>query len=232
MTDFDFATQNTINHYRNRLDDIREWREQLSDTIGTITGYSMDLSGVTTNHTPRLPGGDALAMLAPYSDGLSEPDDLPHPAQIIIEGAHAIDRMQNRPARNYTMSEALHRNRTALPWLHENGHLQTWATDIDQLWHRLGRLTGHIEKPQPQKWDGHITDYADQIPDNTRLTLQEADHFNPGIRNRVEADRSKQKTAAKTQGRDPQYKCTPDKNNRYLVADLRQHHGFPRKVAP
>ena len=35
MDDFDFATQNTINHYRNKLHDIHTWHQQLTDTMTT-----------------------------------------------------------------------------------------------------------------------------------------------------------------------------------------------------
>ena len=211
--DPDFETQNTINHYRNRLTDIRDWIPQLTDTMLTISGYSMNLSGVTANSSPQLPGGDALTMLAPYSDGNLEPDDTPHPAQIIIEGAHAIDRAQARGTREYTFAEAWARNHTAIPWLHANGHLQAWAEEIDALWNRLGRLTGNIEKPAPTTWPGHITEYADQIPDHTKLTLQEADHFWPGIHTRIRTQRSRGQTTP-----------TPDQTGRYTAEELRNYH--------
>lgn len=149
--DQDFETQNTINHYRNKLHDIHEWHQQLNDTIGTISGYSMDLSGVTSPATPRLPGGDALAMLAPYSDGHLEPDDLPHPTQILTNHAHTIDHLQQHTPTTYTLTTALRRNHDAIPWLHANGHLPKWATEINQLWTRLGKITGNLQpNPQPQ----------------------------------------------------------------------------------
>lgn len=213
MDDFDLATQNTINHYRNKLHDIHTWHQQLNDTMTTITSHTMNLAPTTHTPTPKLPGGDALAMLAPYNTNATEPDDLPHPTQILTNHAHTIDHLQQRTPTTYTLTTALRRNHDAIPWLHKHGHLHKWATEINQLWTRLGKITGNLQpNPQPQ-WTGHITDYADQIPDNTKLTLKEADHFWPGIHNRIRTQKSRGRTTP-----------TPDTQGRYTAADLRNYH--------
>ena len=54
MDDFDLATQNTINHYRNKLHDIHTWHQQLNDTMTTITSHTMNLAPTTHTPTPRL----------------------------------------------------------------------------------------------------------------------------------------------------------------------------------
>lgn len=151
MDDFDLATQNTINHYRNKLHDIHTWHQQLNDTMTTITSHTMNLAPTTHTPTPKLPGGDALAMLAPYNPNATEPDDLPHPAQILTNHAHTIDHLQQHTPTTYTLTTALRRNHDAIPWLHANGHLPKWATEINQLWTRLGKITGNLQpNPQPQ----------------------------------------------------------------------------------
>lgn len=232
MLDNEFKTINLINHYRNRLDDIRQWYGELSDTMTTITGYKMDLANTHPTGVHKLPGGDALAMRGPYSTGNTEPDDLPHPAQIIIEGAHTIDRLQNRTHRPYNFAEAYHRNHEALPWLYDNGHLQTWAIEINTLWHKLGHLTGHHNTPTTTNiFTNPITHYAPHIPAGTMLTLRQADRLSPGIENRVKRDRHAERTRAHKQNRTPTYRANPT-GTKWNINDLRTHYAFPLEKPP
>lgn len=214
----DFEHLNQIARYRNRLDDIREWRSQLHDVMLSISGFAMDLTGVRGT-TDRIPGGDALAMRGPWSPDADHGDDLPHPDQVCREWMETI---AGESARTWAENWRWLRDHTSdileSPWA------DAWRTDIDSLWGRLAALTGNSE-PQPEPEPVDPATRASEIPDHTRLTLVDADRCFPGIRNRIDADRSKERARAKKEKRSPSYRCTPDRKGRYLVADLREHYG-------
>lgn len=224
----DIDDLNTIARYRNRLTDIREWRTQLTDVMLTVSGYAMDLTGVRGT-TDRIPGGDALAMLAPWAPDADHGDDLPHPDQIIREWATTIhDHQGNIPPARATWAQQWRFLYDQTPAILESPWAADWQSDIDALWHRLAALTGNAPTDTTQDVQRRLADCAHLIPDNTRMALADADKAWPGIRNRIDVDRSTERARARKEHRDPQHKCEPDDHRRYLVADLRQHYGATR----
>lgn len=218
MTSFEL-----IGTMRDRLEDVRQWREQLSDVMLTIAGYSMDLTGIRGT-TDRIPGGDALTMLGPWARDADHGDDLPHPDQILREWLETI---AERPSPG-SWEECWRWHWDSTQRILESPWAEEWQQDLTALWWRLARLTGNAPKDDaPSMADAEeIQRHAAAVPDHTMLTLREADRFAPGIENRVKRDRNAERDRARRQHRDPEYRCDPD-GPRYQVADLRRHYGFP-----
>lgn len=218
MTSFEL-----IGTMRDRLENIRQWRGQLSDVMLTISGYSMELTGIRGT-TDRIPGGDALAMLGPWAPDADHGDDLPHPDQVLREWLETI---AERPSPgSWEECWRWHWDQTQRilesPWAEE------WQQDLTALWWRLARLTGNAPKDDtPTMADAEeIQRHASAVPDHTMLTLREADRFAPGIENRVKRDRNAERDRARRDHRDPAYRCDPE-GKHWCVQDLRAHYGFP-----
>lgn len=220
-------TTHDIDEITNHLDDIRDWYPQLATTMLNAPGNTLDLTGIRGS-TSRIPGGDALTMLAPYSTGYTEPDDLPHPAQIISEWADRWRQATRTPTPEHPKwGNHLAIVRANTPWFVRQDTSGEFRTDIRALWHRLARLTGHAKREEERhRGAADCMALAHEVPGNTRLTLNEAEAFAPGIRNHIDVDRHHERTRSKKQKRPPQYRCTPDAKGRYLVDDLREHYGF------
>lgn len=218
MTSFEL-----IGTMRDRLEDVRQWREQLSDVMLTISGYSMDLTGIRGT-TDRIPGGDALAMRGPWSPDADHGDDLPHPDQILREWRETI----TEEPHHGTWADCWRWHWDQTPRILETPWAEEWQQDLTALWWRLARLTGNAPKDDtPTMADAEeIQRHATAVPDHTMLTLREADRFAPGIENRVKRDRNAERDRARRQHRDPEYRCDPD-GKHWNVGDLRRHYGFP-----
>lgn len=214
-----------IDDTHTRLDDIHDWYPQLATTMTHTPAATLDLTGIRGT-TSRIPGGDALTMLAPYSTGYTEPDDLPHPNQIISEWAnHWREATRTPTPPNARWGDHLAIIRANVPWFIRQDTSGAFRTDIRSLWHHLARLTGnhpHTEDETPQR---QLEDHGHEIPDHALLTLAQAEKAFPGIRNRVDVDRSRERNRARTQNRPPEHRCDPDTKHRYLVGDLRKHYG-------
>lgn len=207
MTDFP-----TIGLYRQRLDDIRDWRTHLTDVMLTISGYSMDLTGIRGT-TTRIPGGDALVMLAPWAPDATHGDDLPHPDQIIREWAHTIHDAQGNVPPHGTWATHWRFLRDQVPWILESPWAGEWQQDVDALWHRLARLTGNAPTTEDQiRGAEDCLAAADLVPDDTMLTARDADRFWPGIEARLKDDRHHRRPVPDR-----------DEHRRYRVGDLRAY---------
>ncbi|QCR53219.1 hypothetical protein C1N80_06240 [Brachybacterium sp. SGAir0954] len=144
------TTFEQIGTMRDRLENIRQWRGQLSDVMLTITGYSMDLTGIRGT-TDRIPGGDALAMLAPWAPDATHGDDLPHPDQVIKEWSHTIhDHHGTVPPARATWAEHWRYLWDETQRILESPWAEAWTADITALWWRLARLTGNAPAPEPE----------------------------------------------------------------------------------
>lgn len=223
----DLDQLNETNRHRHRLDDIRDWYQQLPNILGNTPSPRLDLTG-TRSTTSRIPGGDTLTMLAPWAPDADHGDDLPHPDQIIREWSHTIhDAHGTVPTPHATWAQHWRYLWDQTPTILASAFTDAWTTDINALWHRLSHLTGNTEREEENhRGPADCLALAPEIPDTTLLTLPEAETFAPGIRNRIDVDRHHERTRAKKQQRTPQYRCTPDTKGRYLVGDLREHYGF------
>lgn len=203
----DFEHLNLIARYRNRLDDILDWYRALPDTMLTISSHAMDLAG-TRGTTSRIPGGDALAMLGPWSADADHGDDLPHPAQTIHEWVETINGTAHR-----TLTENWRWLRDHVPHILESPWATAWREDIDALWHRLERLSGDAPRTeQEHRGPEHCQAVADEIPDDFRLTAKDADLFWPGIEQKLKDDRHHKRPV-------------PDRaaDRTYAASDLREY---------
>lgn len=220
------TTLETIGHWRDKLENIRHWYQQLPDILGATPSPRLDLTG-TRGTTNRIPGGDTLTMLAPWSPDADHGDDLPHPDQIIREWSHTIhDAHGAIPAPRTTWAEHWRYLWDQTPTILGSAFADAWTADINALWHRLARLTGNTEREeQHHRGPADCAAEAARVPNHTRITLPEADLLFPGIRNRIDVDRHRERTTAKAQKRPATYRCQPDENRRYLVGDLREHYG-------
>ena len=222
--------EHDIREIGQKLDDIRWWYPQLADTMLTIGSQAMDLTGIRGT-TQRIPGGDALTMLGPYSVGYEEPDDLPHPAQIIREWADRwrdATRTPSRPGAKWVAHLAILQANVA--WYIRMDQSGSFRADIRALWGRLRALTGNHEREQEEhRGPDELQAAAKHIPDDKTLTLRQADQCAPGIENRVKRDRNAERDRAKKAKRPPEYRCDPE-GSHWKVSDLRQHYGFPTRA--
>lgn len=187
-------TRATLEHdardITDKLEDIRWWYPQLADTMLTIGSQAMDLTGIRGT-TQRIPGGDSLAMLGPWSPGYDEPDDLPHPAQIIREWAdrwREATRTPAKPGEKWASHLAI--LQANVSWYVRMDQSEAFRNDIRALWGRLRALTGNQEREtQEHRGAEHCQAEADNIPDDFRLTARDADLFWPGIQQKLKDDR-------------------------------------------
>lgn len=181
--------QDTI-EINEKLEDIRDWYPQLAETMLTIGSQAMDLTGIRGT-TQRIPGGDALTMLGPWSPGYDEPDDLPHPAQIIHEWADRwrdATRTPTQPGEKWAAHLAIVQANTA--WYIRMDQSGAFRHDIRALWGRLRALTGNQEREQEHhRGPEHCQERANEIPNDFRLTAKDADLFWPGIQQKLKDDR-------------------------------------------
>lgn len=157
-----------IGTMRDRLEDIRRWRRDLSDVMLTITGYAMNLTGIRGT-SDRIPGGDALAMLGPWAPDATHGDDLPHPDQVLREWADTIDGATFKSWEECWRWHWDHTQRILdSPWA------DGWQEDLTNLWWRLARLTGNApeEKHTEEITSDMVIDALRENPDH-RLTRRD-----------------------------------------------------------
>ena len=175
MTSFEL-----IGTMRDRLEDVRQWRGQLSDVMLTISGYSMDLTGIRGT-TDRIPGGDALAMRGPWAPDADHGDDLPHPDQIIREWSHTIhDHHGTVPPARATWAEHWRYLWDETQRILESPWAEAWCEDITALWWRLAKLTGN-EPERPASPVRSIDDVWAALEDNPDHELTRRDLTHLGI---------------------------------------------------
>ena len=177
----DFEQENQANRYRHRLDDIRDWLAELTDTITTITSPRLS-HAPGGNGEARLPGGDALVMLGPWAADADHGDGIPHPAMICHEW---VERIQGHARHTFTENWRWLRDNT--PHILQSPFAEAWRADIDALWTKLGHLTGNHQPPEPQPVN--LIARAMSIPDTATMTAAEANHFFPGIAQKLKDDR-------------------------------------------
>lgn len=216
MTSFEL-----IGTMRDRLEDIRAWRGQLSDVMLTITSQAMDLTGIRGT-TDRIPGGDALAMLGPWSGDADHGDDLPHPDQVLREWRETIT--EDTPAGSWAECWRWHWDQT--PRILETPWGEEWQQDLTALWWRLARLTGNAPKNEEDNLQRRLEDHANDLPDHARLTLAQLESTYPGrnLSQRIRTARSKENARARLEKRPPRHPFDPDENRRYLLGDIRNHY--------
>lgn len=215
-----------------KLDEIKWMYPRISDTMLMISGSGLDLTGIRGT-TDRIPGGDALAMLGPWSPGYDEPDDLPHPGQIVREWADRWRQATRAPdpiSAKWATHLAVLRSNTE--WFIRQDRNGDFRKDIRALWWRLARLTGNAPDNEHETLQRQLADVANDLPDHARLTLTEIDKTWPdrNLSQRIRTARSKENARARTEHREPAHPFNPDENRRYLVKDIRNHYPETRPM--
>lgn len=227
MTSFEL-----IGTYREKLDQIREWRPQLSDTILTLSAINLSLAPARGS-TDRIPGGDALAMLGPWSADADEGDDLPHPDQVIREWSQTIHGyLDATPPARSTWATHWRYLYDQCPSILESPWAEHWQADITALWWRLARLTGNAPNDEEETLQRQLVDHANELPDHARLTLTELDKTYPGrnLSQRIRTARSKENARARQEHRPARHPFDPDYKRRYLLGDIRNNYPETRPV--
>lgn len=224
------TTLEQIGGMRDQLEDIRHWRDALSDVMLTISSQALDLTGIRGT-TDRIPGGDALAMLGPWAPDADHGDDLPHPEQIMREW---VEQIHGERLGSWEEHWRWHWDQTprilASPWA------DAWQADITALWWRLARLTGNAPKNEEADLQRRLVDCANELPDHARLTLAQIDTTWPdqNLSQRIRTARSKENARARKENREPRHPVDPDDQRRYLVGDIRTQYPEtrPKEAAP
>lgn len=176
-----------------KLEQIKWWYPQVTDTILTVSSQSLDLTGIPSTGEAPMPGGDALAMIGPWSPGYDEPDALPHPAQIVHEWAdrwRTATRTPTPAGAKWAAHLAILQANTA--WFVRQDSSGEFRADIRAVHGRLQAITGNApDKPQPEPTD--ITTMGHLIPEHVTLTRDEAEHFWPGKLDTKAWDRLRQR---------------------------------------
>ena len=215
--DEEFELMNRVNYYRHRLDDIRVWYGQLPETMLAVSSARMDLAPARGSGR-RLPGGDAMVMIGPWSSDADEGDDTPHPAQIVREW---VERLAGEAAGSWTANWRWLVD--AVPMILGSQWASAWCSDIDALWHRLASLTGNAPVVESDEVQRRLVDHADDLPDDAMLTLAQVEAAWPGrgISGRIRSARSKENARARREDRPPRHRLEPDRRGRYRLGDLR-----------
>lgn len=234
--------ENRVNRLRNELEEVPRLLGEVSDVMLTVGRRSMSLTPTRSQGRP-LPGGQALAVLGPVSDHASELDDLPHPASVLRDMADLVREWMERPSvPAESMSSAIGFLSESARWIVAHEELVVWVEqELGRVLGLLRSLVGDVERVEPRTFDpveleDHMQALLDESPDSYRMTPAEADHFWPGISDRIKAHRSRAKARARREARkrskeegrevrvEPEFFALPDGRGRYGADELAEFH--------
>lgn len=235
--------ENRVNHLRNEVDEVPRLLGEVSDVMLSVGRSSLSMAPGRSSERP-LPGGRALAVLGPVADHASEPDDLPHPVSVLRDIADAVrEWMGERSVPAETMGSAVVFVKASARWIVAHEELAAWVEQrLGETLGLLRALVGDVERVEPRTVDpveieDHMRALLDEAPDSYRMTPAEADHFWPGISDRVKAHRSRAKARARQEAKrlakergvdrvevDPVFFALPDERGRYGADELAEFH--------
>lgn len=234
--------ENRVNHLRNEVDEVPRLLGEVSDVMLSVGRSSLSMAPGRSSERP-MPGGRALALLGPVAEHATEPDDLPHPVTVLREIADAVRMWQGeRSVAGESMGSAVEFVKSAARWIVAHEELVVWVEQrLGQTLGLLRSLIGDVERVEPRTVDpaeleDHMRALLDDAPGSYRMTPAEADHFWPGISDRIKAHRSRAKARARAESRaltrekgvpasiDPVYFAAPDERGRYSAEELATFH--------
>ena len=234
--------ENRVNHLRNEVDEVPRLLGEVSDVMLAVGRSSLSMAPGRSSERP-LPGGRALAVLGPVADHASEPDDLPHPVTVLRDIADAVrEWMGERSVPAESMSAACEFVKESARWVVAHEELAVWVEQrLGQTLGLLRSLIGDVERVEPRTVDpalieDHMRALLDDAPGSYRMTPAEADHFWPGISDRVKAHRSRAKARAREESKrrtrergervdvEPEFFAVPDERGRYSADELAEFH--------
>lgn len=234
--------ENRVNHLKNEVDEVPRLLVEVSDVMLSVGRSSLSMAPGRSSERP-LPGGRALAVLAPVADHASEPDDLPHPVTVLRDIADAVREWQGEASvPGESMRAAVGFVKGAARWIVAHEELAVWVEQrLGQTLGLLRSLVGDVERVEPRTVDpleieDHMRALLDEAPHSYRMTPADADHFWPGISDRIKAHRSRAKARAREESKrrtreegehvrvEPEYFALPDERGRYGAEVLAEFH--------
>lgn len=234
--------ENRVNHLKNEVDEVPRLLGEVSDVMLSVGRSSLSMAPARSNERP-MPGGRALALLGPVSDHATVPDDLPHPVTVLRDVADAVREWQGEPSRpGESMRSEVWFLKESARWIVAHEELVVWVEQrLGQTLGLLRSLIGDVERVEPRTVDpsvieDHMRALLDEAPGSYRMTPAAADHFWPGISDRIKAHRSRAKGRARAEAKsrsreegesvevEPVYFAVPDERGRYGADELAEFH--------
>lgn len=235
--------ENRVNRLRGNLEVVPVLLAEVSDVMLSIGRRSMSLAPGRGGDRP-LPGGRALVVLGPVSDHATETDDVPHPVTVVRRVADVVREWMAEPSVvNEGLAPAIEFLRESARWVVAHEELAVWVEQqLDQVLGLLRSLTGDTERVEPRTFDpeeleAHMLGLLRERPAEYRMTPAEAEHFWPGISDRVKAHRSRARARAKAESKrltkeaggqrvdvEPVFFAVPDAGGRYSAEQLAEFH--------
>ena len=234
--------ENRVNRLRGNLEVVPVLLGEVSDVMLSIARRSMSLAPGRGGDRP-LPGGRALVVLGPVAEHATVTDDAPHPVTVIRRIADVVREWMGEPSVvDEPLSEAIEFVRESARWVVAHEDLAVWVEQqLDRVLGLLRSLTGDVERAEPrtiepQDIEAHMLTLLREQPAQYRMTPAEAEHFWPGISNRVKAHRSRARAQAKAESKrrsreeghrvdvDPVFFAEPDAHGRYGADQLAEFH--------
>lgn len=234
--------ENRVNRLRAELADVPRLLGEISEVMLSVGRSSLSMAPARSRSAP-LPGGRALLVLGPVSDHASERDDLPHPVTVLREVADLVRQWMERgsvPAES--LSSAIGFLSESARWIVAHEELAAWVEcRLSEVLGLLRSLVGDVERAEPRTIEpeeirGHMQARLRESPSAWRMTPAEADHFWPGISDRVKAHRSRARARARAESKhlteeagvridvEPEFFAEPDVAGRYSAEELEEFH--------
>lgn len=234
--------ENRVNHLRNEVEEVPRLLGEVSDVMLSVGRSSLSMAPGRSSERP-LPGGRALAVLGPVAEHATVPDDLPHPVSVLREIADLVREWQGEASvPGESLGSAVEFVKGAARWVVAHEELARWVEQrLGQTLGLLRSLVGDVERVEPRTIDpleveDHMRALLDEAPDSYRMTPAEADHFWPGISDRIKVHRSRQRARARAESKDlsrergvrvdvePEFFAVPDERGRYGADELATFH--------
>lgn len=234
--------ENRVNRLRNELEEVPRLLGEVSDVMLSIGRSSLSMAPARSRSRP-LPGGRALAVLGPVADHATEVDDLPHPVTVLRDIADLVREWMRRPSvERESLASAIGFVSESARWIVAHEELASWVEGrLSETLGLLRSLVGDVERTEPRtiepdEVESRMRQLLDERPGSWRMTPAEADHFWPGIADRIKAHRSRAKARARAESKrlsrergeavvvEPDFFAVPDGSGRYGGDELADFH--------
>lgn len=230
--------ENRVNRLRAEVSEVPRLLGEVSDTMLSIGRRGLSLAPGSRRGVP-MPGGRALVVLAPVAEHATVTDDLPHPVTVMREVADGVRVwMGERSVPGESLAAACSFVEDSARWIVAHEELATWVEEkLGPVLGLLRSLVGDTERSEPRTFsadelEAHMRGLLAERPAEYRLTPAQAEHFWPGIAERIKQHRRRARVKARDESArltraaghrvdvEPVYALEPDELGRYLAAAL------------